>query len=186
MSKSKRKSLRDSFLTWQCHVRQVAMRENGGRPSPGMQPQILDEAGAQLVPGLTVLLAPKEPKESTAFLRFQVLKYADPRETYEKALAYLQADYFQTGKAFSGRLLAALPSDAPLAETLLATKRCVLAFAQGRYAFRLPCKVKRLKAHSADREAAIWHNRVFNPALPDTVQVLAFKPDWDAAETKKI
>jgi hypothetical protein len=36
----------------------------------------------------------------------------------------------------------------------------------------------------ADREAAIWHNRVFNPALPDSVQVLAFKPDWKTAEIK--
>ncbi len=184
MSKSKHKGLRDSFLTWQCQVRQVAMREDGGRPSPGMQPRVLDETGAELAPRLTVLMAPKDPKESTAFLRFQVLKYADPRETYEKALAYLQADYFQHGKAFSSRLLATLPGDAPLAETLMATKRCVLAFAQGRYAFRLPCKVKRLKMDSADRAAAIWHNRVFNPALPDTAQVLAFKPNWDAAETK--
>ena len=160
------------------------MRQDGGRPSPGMQPRVLDETGAELTPRLTVLLAPKDPKESSAFLRFQVMKYADPRETYEKALAYLQADYFQHAKTFSGRLLATLPGDAPLAETLMATKRCVLEFVEGRYAYSLPCKVKRLKIGKPGHEAAIWHNRVFNPALPDTAQVLAFKPDWNAAETK--
>jgi hypothetical protein len=32
------------------------------------------------------------------------------------------------------------------------------------------------------REATIWHNRLFNPSLPDDVQVLAFRPDWDLAE----
>jgi len=154
------------------------MREDGGRPSPGMQPRVLDEAGAELAPGLTVLLVPKDPTESTAFFRFQVLKYADPRETYQKALAYLQADYFQNAKAFRGRLLATLPDDAPLAETLLSAKSCVLDFAQGRYAFRLPCKAKMLKMDNTDRAAAIWHNRVFNPALPETVHVVAFKPDW--------
>jgi hypothetical protein len=181
---SNRKSLRDTFLTWQCQVRQVAMREDGGRPSPGMQPRVLDEAGAELVPGLTVLLVPKDPQESTAFFRFQVLKSADPRETYEKALAYLQAGYFQDRKAFSDRLLATLPDDAPLAKTLLASRRCVLAFAQGRYAFRLPCKVKMLKTDSAKRDAAIWHNRVFNPALPETVHVVAFEPDWASARAE--
>ena len=41
-----------------------------------------------------------------------------------------------------------------------------------------------LEADDPAREAAIWHNRVFNPALPDTVQVLAFKPDWKTAEIK--
>ena len=42
--------------------------------------------------------------------------------------------------------------------------------------------VRELKPGNAAREAAIWHNRVFNPALPDTVQVITFKPDWASAE----
>jgi hypothetical protein len=181
VSKSNRKSLRDAFLIWQCQLRQAAMREDGGRPSAGMQPRVLTEKGDELAPRLTVLLVPKEPEESTAFFRFQVLKYADPRETYQKALAYLQAEYFQSADAFSGRLLATLPEDAFLAETLRSAKACVLSFAEGRYAFRLPCKSKILKPQSADRAAAIWHNRVFNPALPETVHVVAFKPDWASA-----
>lgn len=160
------------------------MREDGGRPSPGMQARVLDDAGAELAPALTMLLVPKDSKESTAFFRFQVLKSVDPRETYQKTLTYLQADYFQHAKAFSDRLLAMLPDDAPLAGTLHAAKRCVLAFAQGRYAFRLPCKVKRLKTDNADRDAAIWHNRVFNPALPETVHVFAFEPDWASARAE--
>ena len=72
------------------------MREDGGRPSPGMRPRVLDTAGRELAPALTVLLIPKEPEESTAFFRFQVMKTPDPRDVYERALAYLQADYFQT------------------------------------------------------------------------------------------
>ena len=64
----------DQFLGWQCLIRQSAMREDGGRPSPGMRPRVLDTAGRELAPALTVLLIPKEPEESTAFFRFQVMK----------------------------------------------------------------------------------------------------------------
>jgi hypothetical protein len=178
------RTLKDKFLDWQCALRQTAMRTDGGRPSAGMRPRVLDEAGQEAVPALTVLLVPKAPEESTAFFRFQVAKSADPRETYEKVLRFLQADYFQDPKTFSERLLAVLPENAPLAGALTASGRCVLDFAQGRHGFRLPCKVKALKDGHADRDAAIWHNRIFNPTLPDSVEVLAFKPDWKTAEIK--
>jgi hypothetical protein len=184
MAKPKHKALKQSFLIWQCEIRKVAMRKDGGRPSPGMCPRVLDGDGEQLASALTVLLVPKAPEEATAFFRFQVMKSADPRETYEKALRYLQADYFQEPRSFSDRLLATVPADAPLADALVAAKRCVLDFAQGRYAFRVPCKVKDLEEGDANREAAIWHNRIFNPGLSeDGIRVLAFKPDWETAET---
>jgi hypothetical protein len=181
VGKSSRKLLRDQFLAWQCQLRQIAMREDGGRPSPGMRPRLLDETGAELVPGLTVLLLPKAPEESTAFFRFQVTKSSDPREIYEKALRYLQADYFQEPKAFSDRLLAVLPNDAPLADDLTAAGRCILVFGPRRKGYRLPCKIKALATDDAGHAAAVWHNRVFNPALPETVHVLAFDPDWASA-----
>jgi hypothetical protein len=182
MGKSDRKALRKTFLKWQCRIRQVAMREDGGRPCPGMRPRLVDEDGAELTPELTVLLLPKEPTETTAFFRFQVMKSADPRESYEKALKLLQADYYQTPEAFSDRLLATLPRNAPLAETLITARHCVLDFAQGYKAFRVPCTVTVLEANDAGRAPALWHNRVFNPQLPDTVHVLAFDPNWASAE----
>ena len=82
------------------------------------------------------------------------------------------------------QVLATLPANAPLANVLLAAKRCVLVFAQRRQGYRVTCKVKALKAGDADRDAAIWHNRVFNPALPETVHVLAFEPDWASAQAE--
>jgi hypothetical protein len=183
VSKTAPKRLRDKFLDWQCNIRQAAMRVDDGRPSPGMRPRLLDAGGEELAPALTVLLVPKAPKNCTAFFRFQVMKSADPRETYEKTLRFLQADYYQDSNAFNDRLLATLAPDAPFADALMSVKRCVLDFAEGRLAYRLPCKVKALKHGNADRDAAIWHNRVFNPALPDSVHVLAFDPDWASAQT---
>ncbi|MGA7458330.1 MAG: hypothetical protein WBW51_13565, partial [Methyloceanibacter sp.] len=89
------KTLREDFLAWQCRIRQIAMRRDGGRPSPGMRPRVRDRSGRELSPALTVLSLPRDPAESTDFFRFQVMKTADPRDLYERALTYLQADYFQ-------------------------------------------------------------------------------------------
>ena len=171
----------DHFLAWQCRIRQVAMREEGGRPSPGMRPRVLDVSEREVAPAITVLLIPKEPEESTAFFRYQVMKTPDPRAVYERALTFLQADYFQDPNAFSERLATVLSAGTPLAGSLLDDGECILAFEQGRQRYSIPCKVRELKTGSAAREAAIWHNRLFNPALPDTVHVLGFQPDWASA-----
>jgi len=178
--------LREQFLAWQCRIRQIAMRQDGARPSPGMRPRLLDEAGSELAPALTVLLLPRDPAESTAFFKFQALRGADPRDLYERALGYLQADYYQRPETFSDRLVAVLPEGSPLAEVLAAHGRCILSFDQFSQAYRLPCAVAALKPGDAGREAALWHNRLFNPALPETVHVVVFQPDWASAEAEKI
>lgn len=173
--------VRERFLYWQCRLRQIAMREDGGRPSPGMQPRLLDSFGAEVAPALTVLLVPNEPEESTAFFRFQVQKSADPRDVYESGLAFLRADHFQEPGSFSGRLAAVLSGDSAVVAKLLASGSAVLAFDQWRQRFILPCGVEEAGEGDAFREAALWHNRIFNPMLPDSVHVLAFRPDWSAA-----
>ena len=111
MTQTKAKNLRDTFLAWQCRIRQIAMREHGGRPSPGMRPRLLDRRGRELAAALTVLLLPRDFSESTAFFRFQVMRSADPRDVYERALGYLQADFFQQPEQFSDLLLAVLPQE---------------------------------------------------------------------------
>jgi hypothetical protein len=110
-----------------------------------------------------------------------VQKSADPRDIYERGLAFLQADYFQVPASFGDTLAAVLPQDSAVAATLAASGACVLEFEQWRQAFSLPCAVVALGEGDAVREAALWHNRIFNPALPDTVHVLAVQPDWRAA-----
>jgi hypothetical protein len=176
--------LRDHFLGWQCRIRQIAVREDGGRPSPGMQPRVLNGAGRVLSPALTVLIVPKAPAESTAFFRFQVQKSPDPRDVYERGLAFLQAEYFQQTQEFADALTAVLPEDSELATTLLADAGCVLEFLQFRQFYRLPCAVFAHAPEDPARDATLWHNRLFNPTLPDAVHVLAFRPDWAAAEAK--
>jgi hypothetical protein len=175
-------TLRDHFLGWQCRIRQIAARQDGGRPSTGMRPRVLTLTGRELSPALTVLIVAKEPAESTAFFRYQVQKAHDPRDVYERGLAYLQADHFQQPGAFSDELTAALPEGSELAAALLSAGECALAFGQFRQSYRLPCAVRAFAADDPAREATLWHNRLFNPALPDAVHVLGFRPDWQTAE----
>jgi hypothetical protein len=179
------RDLRDRVLAWQCRIRQIAMREHGGRPSPGMRPRLLDPAGREIAPALTVLMLPRDPEESTAFFRFQVMHSADPRDVYERALGFLQADYFQRPEAFSDLLLAVLPESFEVATTLMADRACRLDFEQFSQSYRLPCTARTLRGDDPGRQAAIWHNRLFNPALPETVHVVAFQPDWASASAKK-
>jgi hypothetical protein len=178
-------TLREDFLAWQCRIRQFAMRQDGGRPSSGMRPRVRDTSGRELSPALTVLIVPRDPAESTDFFRFQVLKTADPRDLYERALAYLQADYFQQPALFGDVLTAVLPSRSELAHALIRDGRCVLEFSQFSQSYRLPCAVFETEAGEPLREATLWHNRLFNPALPGDVLVLGFRPDWKSAEARR-
>ena len=171
-------ALRDHFLGWQCRIRQIAMRDDGGRPSAGMRPRVLAADGREIAAALTVLIVPKAPAESTAFFRFQAQKSADAREVFEGGLAFLRAEHFQRPRDFDERLTAVLPESSPLAAALIAAGRCVLEFSQFRQFYRLPCEVTALPLGDAAREATLWHNRLFNPALPDDVTVLALQPDW--------
>ena len=122
------------------------MREEGGRPSPGMRPRVLDASGREVAPALTVLLIPKEPEESTAFFRYQVMKTPDPRAVYERALTFLQADYFQDPEAFSDRLVSVLSAGAALAAALLDEGECILAFEQGTAALSASLQGARIEA----------------------------------------
>ena len=178
LKKHPSQSLRDDFLAWQCRIRQIAMRTDAGRPSPGMTPRVLSASGEVVTGRLTVLILPKEPDESTSFFRFQVMRSADPRDIYQRGLAYLQADYFQEPHTFSDRVTAVLDRTSRLAATLLAEKTCVLEFEQFSQLYRIPCVVRRLGAGEHAREASLWHNRIFNPSLADDALVLEFRPDW--------
>ena len=63
---------REEFLRWQCRLRQMAMREDGGRPSRGMQASVWLGGGVELIRAMNVLLVQGEPEESTAFFKFQI------------------------------------------------------------------------------------------------------------------
>ncbi len=175
-------TLRQRFIGWQLRIRQIAMREHGGRPLSAMRPRVSTPRGEVMMAAMTVLMVPQEPDEATAFLRFQVMKTNEPQKAYESVIKYLQAEYFSTEVAFSDQLTALFPAGSQTAAALVAMKRCLLDFDQWNQSWRLACKVKLLKSGDEAREHTLWHNRVFNPMIGNDAVVLGFTPDWKRAQ----
>jgi len=170
--------LRAEFVGWQCRLRQLAARQDAGRPSPGMRPRVTTLAGDEIAAAVVVLISEIEPENSTQQFRFQYLRTQDPNERYDKVLELLQGPYFQQPAGFSDVLTALFAQGSELAATLLEHGRCVLEFDQFSQGYRIPCVVTRLPPAHPRHQATYWHNRLFNEHLPPGVEVLAFTPDW--------
>lgn len=174
-------ALRDFFLGWQCRIRQISVRQQGGQPLQAIRPRVMTVRGEPLMEAVTLLLVPLEPEDSTAFFRFQVQKSPDPRQVYEQALAYLAGDYYQQPEAFSDEMTALFGQEDGRAASLIASGRCRLAFEQYAQAIEMTCRVRALENRAAAYQATLWHNRLFNPSIPDGVTILAFRPEWRSA-----
>jgi len=171
-------ALRSEFLGWQCRLRQLAVREDGGRPCAGMRPRVTTGAGQELAPSIVTLIVEAEPQASTEQFRYEYLRTVDPRERYARALEILQGAYFQQPARFSGVLTALFAPGSPLAARLVRLERCVLHFEQYAQGFRVPAGVARVALGHPLYQATFWHNRLFHEHPPGEPQVLAFTPDW--------
>ena len=175
-------NLRKRFLSWQCLLRQRAMRSGGGRPTPGMRPCLsLSEAGT-FSEDVTVLINHSEPAADAAYFRHMVLKTHDPVERYGDALKYLAASYYQRPHEFADEMTGLFAAGGRLARVLPARKACKLDFKQFNTYFHLPCSIRQLGQDSDGWQVTYWHNRLFNPNMPAEVVVLGFTPDWSQVE----
>jgi hypothetical protein len=174
--------LRDYFLGWQCRLRQIAVREMGGMPTPGMRPAVWSKKGDLVTDAMTVQLAEHHPRETTAFFRFQIQKTNEQQKVRDAALRFLGAEYFQQPELFTGEMTALFAPESELAARMLKLKEVLLDFEQYSQRFRMFARVRLLKDGDAHREATIWHNRLFNPRVPGEAMVLAFRPVWKSVE----
>ncbi len=116
-------ALRDHFMGWQCRLRQMAVRQAGGRPTSGMRPEVRLAAGDRPLGAITTLIVRREPREATAQFRHLVRKTQDPAERHDAALETLAAAYYQRPQAFSDELTALFGPASDLADQLLAAGR---------------------------------------------------------------
>ena len=171
-------ALRDEFIGWQCRIRQLSVRQAGGRPSSGMRPRVLGPSGDELSPAVTVLVVETQPHDSTTLFRFQCLKTSDPGERYEQALEILSAGYFQQPRNFNDVMTALFGAQSALAARLLQHARCILEFQEYAQAYRVPCATAELAVNDSFYQATYWHNHLFNANQPAAVRILSFTPDW--------
>ena len=173
--------MRRQFLAWQCRIRQISVRDHGGRPLPGMCPRVLARDGTEILDAMTILLVPERPRESLAFFKFQVQRASEPRDAYEAGLRYLSGGFYQEPERFKDEMTAVFTPASPVARRISRDRKCLLAFEQSGQRYTMLCTVRRLPDRDMARECALWHNRMFNPSLPFDSLVLAFLPDWKSA-----
>ena len=181
MQRISNQALRDYFIGWQCRLRQMAMREYGGRPLPGMRPKITTKSGRILSAGIIVLLIERDPKTSTAYLKYQVQKHNEAQRAFEAGVSYLGGEYYQQPELFSDELTAVFGADSAAAQTMLKAREVLLEYAQFAQTFRMFCQVRRLGTREVAREASLWQARIFNPRIANDAMVLGFRPDWKSA-----
>ncbi len=177
-------ALRDHFLGWQCRLRQLAVREAGGRPTSGMRPELRLTADGPPLGAITTLILRRAPEQATAQFRHMARKTQDPAERYAAALEMLAAAYYQRPQEFSDRMTALFGPGSEIAGRSLSAGRCLLVFAQYSQGYTLPCTVRALAEDDPAFQGTYWHNALFNPALPGGLRVLGFQPDWARAEAE--
>ena len=176
--KNERLSIQKHFLGWQCRVRQYAMRNGEGRPTPGMRPDVLLEDGKEVASAVTLLLVPDLLQDSILQFRFMALKTQDPQERYKKAVQLLSASFYQNVENFSGLMTGVFSRSSETVNRLKKNQRCVLEFDFQQQKFRVPAGIKVLLKKNPKYEFTYWHNFLFNPHLSPDVTVLGFEPDW--------
>lgn len=174
-------SLRLSFLKWQCQVRQIAMRQGGGKPTDGMTPSVrLAEDGAPI--GHIISIMSKSFEYSrTMEIRHLARKTHDPKARRDSALRFFSEYYYQKAREFSDNLTTTFRPEASGARSILEAGKCWLRFEQFNQSFDVACRPYRLGENDPLHQATFWHNLLFNPNLPGDTTILGFEPDWAAS-----
>ena len=170
--------MRKAFLKWQCRVRQVAMRDQDGRPDDGIMPA-LHLPGAEAPMGHIITLMNKAPGYSvTAEMQHMAARTNDPAQRRDQAIRFFSATYYQKAAEFSDILTATFPPGSPGAAAIREAGEVRLVFDAYAQVFDLTCKVWWLAGHNPLYQSTMAHNRLFNPALHPETEVLGFEPDW--------
>ena len=170
--------LREQFFSWQCRLRQISVRDDEGRPSPGMCPKLLTVNEELIADRVITLIIRGAPEESTEYFKFQVQRNNDPNEVRKKTLMYLQSTHYHGPKEFMDCLTALFAETSELAPKLAEAGKCILEFRQFGQGYKLHCNVSQVHIGDPEHSATLWHNRCFNPNLSNEVNILKFEPDW--------
>jgi len=169
-----------SFIAWQCRLRKMSMREQGGRPSPGMTAGVYPIAGGDEQSRMNFLIVRKNPSERTGEFRHIVRKTPDPSQWVRNGLRILAELHYHETDQFQDELTALFSLDSQLGYALAKTEQCRLKFAEGSIEHEFDFDVRSLNQDDELFQATFWHNHLFNAALPGKVRVLAFCPRLQA------
>jgi len=178
--------LKNTFLRWQCRVRQIAMRENQGRPDPSVAPTLSLSRNNEPIAHLVTVISKLPGYSKVSEMRHMVKSTHDPALRREKAVEFFSGGYYQKAREFSDTLTATLPPGTKQVKEIFSGKNCRLVFESYGQRFDLFCMISVLAIESPYFQATWWHNMLFNSCLhPDTI-ILGFQPKWAKSSAKLI
>ncbi|MEM9602158.1 MAG: hypothetical protein AAGA11_04805 [Pseudomonadota bacterium] len=172
------------FLRWQCRVRQMRMRDHGGKPDDSMMPVLSVRAddGSLDALGQVMTVLNRLPEHSMVpEMQHISRKTFDPAKRREDALRLLCSTYYQKAQQFSDMVTASFGPESEGAVRIQRARFVTLTFDKYAQRVDLRCKVWRLTQRNYYWQATYWHNGLFNPGAPSDAIVLGFEPDWSSS-----
>ena len=176
--------LKDRFIKWQCHIRQIMMRDLFGKPTDGIMPELYLENGARNL-GAVITIMNKLPSYSQTPEMLHIARRThDPAQRRNQALQYFASTYYQKYSHFSDTLTSTFQGGSKVAKLILGLGSCTLIFEAYSQKFELKCAVAALDSNDPIFKATLAHNRLFNPGLPADTLVLGFTPNWNMSSAE--
>ena len=164
------------FISWQCRLRKLSVREFGGRPTPGMSAGVYSISGGREKSRMNFLIVKQEAEMTTSEFRHIIRKTQDSAEWIKNALRILAERHYQDDFDFSAELTALFGIDSSLADALTLAGQCHLKFTEDSIEQEFDFSVREMGEEEPAYQATCWHNHLFNPALPGRVRILGFTP----------
>ena len=166
--------MKDKFIKWQCHTRQMMMRDNQGRPDAAIMPEVYLSGQDASIGALITILNKLPMYSQTPEMLHMARKTNDPAQARSQAIQFLSATYYQKFRQFSDVLSATFPPGSGGAAQLIEAGSCRLVFEAYAQRFDLECSVMPMAQQNALHQATMAHNRLFNRGLSAETIVLGF------------
>lgn len=173
---SANEALKQHFMTWQCRLRQIIMREREGKPDTSITPEVFvdDESLGFII----TLLVKSGPYSKIPELQHMFRKTNDPADRRKSALTLFSETYYQRSTEFSDVLTSTFQEHSEGAKALRKAGHCRLKFDAYNQSFDVHCKIWRLSENNPLWQGTYWHNLLFNPSLSRSSVILGFEPNW--------
>ncbi len=172
---------RDLFLKWQCHIRQISIRQMDGMPDDAMMPTLRFKHLAEPMGQIITLINKTKNYSVVPEMRHMAKKTNDVSQIRQEALKFFAEAYYQKPATFSDILTATFVPNSLGAKKIYKKNQCILHFSAYAQEFDLQCKVWRFEKHHHLYQSTWWHNKLFNSSLHPDTEVLGFEVDWESS-----
>jgi hypothetical protein len=164
------------FISWQCRLRKLSMRELGGRPTLGMSAGVCSISGGEVKSQMNFLIVKQDSESISSEFRHIIRKTQDSAEWVKNGLRILAERHYQDDFNFSDELTALFGTDSSLADALTLAGQCHLKFAEDSVEQAFDFSVREMDGEESAFQATYWHNHLFNASIPGQVRILGFTP----------